>query len=272
MSFLHIMLLGISSCLPLEDSYRQKLLGYLEMAENAYRRTSLNNGLFSLASSTGLVAKVFERDNEVVVAFKGMTLMLMGHPFGRSAETDKRFVGMLFSCCRGDPECLDAKKQQLAVAPYFADAALMLGQVRELFPGRRVVLTGHSLGGAIAAKVGLELGIEAYAFGAPGDRYFLGMLGIRDDKRLVHHLGMCNDPVYTGRCSGWDSACRMHRYAVETKCHSGTAHCIGPSWPLSIVNHTVGQLKWFLKGATSRQLLDECSEKDCEAGSGAHYE
>jgi putative lipase involved disintegration of autophagic bodies len=39
------------------------------------------------------------------------------------------------------------------------------------------------------------------------------------DQLPVFHFGNTADPIYTGQCRGWRSACYIGGYAMESKCH-----------------------------------------------------
>jgi lipase ATG15 len=227
---------------------RLRLLDYVGMAENSYRHHDLENvvGRYGY-SSDGLRAKVFDYGEEVVVAFKGTTLA--GLRGGRTVEKDRELDSVLFTYCsgrEGREECRKDRERRLHDSGYFSDAMRIVGDARGLHPGRKVVLIGHSLGGAIASLVAMVSGLEAVAFGSPGEAYIAGLLGYltRKSHNNILHIGMCNDVIFSGRCG----ACRILGYRVQTRCHVGRTLCIRDGGHQSMIYHSLEAIREKLMG------------------------
>jgi putative lipase involved disintegration of autophagic bodies len=66
-------------------------------------------------------------------------------------------------------------------------------------------LTGHSLGGAVAALVGQTYGVPAVSFESPGDRLAAQRLHLPHApgaKNLpIWHFGNTADPIFIGVCT-----------------------------------------------------------------------
>ncbi|WP_436715105.1 Mbeg1-like protein [Roseiconus lacunae] len=97
--------------------------------------------------STGFLAKVYEniKTNEIVVAFAGTDPVSL-----EDLLTDAFLV-------RGTRSI-----------PQFRQADEFFGKVLGMYPDRRVIATGHSLGGALATYVGQKHETHAITFNSPG--------------------------------------------------------------------------------------------------------
>lgn len=65
--------------------------------------------------------------------------------------------------------------------PVYTELLAHVEAVRERVGGDRVVLTGHSLGGAMAAMVGAKTHVPAVSFSGPGLLYSRGRFDVEDD-------------------------------------------------------------------------------------------
>lgn len=249
----------------LEKNTKNRLLELFTMAENAYSAKRLKNNIFNFKTRQGLAAKVFKGDDEVVIAFKGTTPSILGHPLGPSAQNDKRLVELLFACC-GSKECTEEKRRLLKVESYFDIARALVKQVVDMYPHKNIVLVGHSLGGSIASLMAHEFRIEAVAFSSPGDQYFMELMGLHDGAETgnVYHIGLCNDPIYMGRCNGAYSLCRFFDYRIETGNHSGKAYCIESQLPHTVMMHRASVLKRLLLDSEYIKEIEQIGH-DCAA-------
>jgi len=90
-----------------------------------------------------------------------------------------------------------------------------------MYPGAKVWLTGHSLGGGLTALLGLTFGVPTVTFEAPGDRLAAQRLhlpmppAINWDDFPLYHLGHTADPVFQGICTGPKSSCYLAGFAME---------------------------------------------------------
>ena len=107
---------------------------------------------------------------------------------------------------------------------------------------------GHSLGGALAALVGVTFGAPVVAFEAPGERMAAGRLhlptpvrarlaaplmvmvmltGRQPSTQHVTHVYHTADSIAMGTCTGVLSLCAAMGYAMESRCVRGVVWCAG---------------------------------------------
>lgn len=256
--------LGIYAIKLIEED-KGTLLDYLSMARMAYEpKNTAANGLFNYRNAEGLVAKVYKYKKTIVVAFKGTALLLFGYPIGETAQYDKTLIDLAFTCCVDEIGCEDTKRKLLENTLYFKDSLILLDEIKQAFPDKHILLTGHSLGGAIATRLATMTGLQAFAFSTPGDSYFLKILNEKNKQDNILHVGMCNDPIYTGKCVGMFSPCKLAGYNLETRCHFGKAYCIRANLPLGIISHTSQYLQSNLAAADELEEMDEEGCVDCQ--------
>ncbi|KAF9395938.1 putative lipase atg15 [Podila verticillata] len=206
-------------------------------------------------------------NSTLIIAIKGTALALIGGG-GGTAPKDKLNDNLLFSCCcakvdrtwksvcgcnRGgyqcDQTCVEDSVNSDDV--YYNVAMTILWTVQDMYPGAKVWLTGHSLGGGLTALLGLTFGVPTVTFEAPGDRLAAQRLhlpmppAINWDDFPLYHLGHTADPVFQGICTGPRSSCYLTGFAMESKCHTGR----------TCVYDTVGEDKWRVD-IRSHRLLD----------------
>ncbi|KAI3640900.1 hypothetical protein MIR68_001778 [Amoeboaphelidium protococcarum] len=228
--------------------------------------------------STGLRGYVYASNDEslIIMAIKGTSTKFFGFGGGRTGIRDKYHDNLMFSCCCAavdwtwtpicpcstmnllcDSKCMHDSVDQ--PDSYYNMAREIYDILVVMYPQASIWLTGHSLGGAVAAVTAQSLGIPAVTFEAPGDRLYAEKLGIVHDTissngRKSHQLngknsvklqsksgqsietevaiwqfGLPSDPLFTGKCNGAYSLCYANGYAMETKCHLGNVCMIQDS-------------------------------------------
>ncbi|KAF9918667.1 putative lipase atg15 [Lobosporangium transversale] len=187
----------------------------------------------------GLRGHVFvSADNStLIIAIKGTSAALLGGGGGTSAR-DKINDNLLFSCCcakvdrtwrpvcdcntggyQCDQRCVENSVSSDDV--YYNIAMLLLWTVQDEYPEANVWLTGHSLGGGLAALLGLTFAVPTVTFEAPGDRLAAQRLhlpmppAIDWDDLPLYHVGHTADPIFLGVCNGPSSACYYSGFAME---------------------------------------------------------
>ncbi|KAJ6597044.1 alpha/beta-hydrolase [Mycena vulgaris] len=227
-------------------------------------------------SDNGFRGHVFmSSDNStVVLSIKGTTLQ------GPTSKQDKFNDNLLFSCCcarvdfswvfrqvcncyrnswRCDDTCLTKaliEESLFYSVGVVSDRPFYIKHSKEcfgsqklvndlffLYPTANVWLVGHSLGGALAALLGITFGLPAVAFEAPGERLAAQRLHLplptfHDPPSpflpAITHVYHNGDPIPQGTCTGIGSVCAQGGYALETRCHLGK----------TIIFDTVNKLGW----------------------------
>ena len=138
---------------------------------------------------------------------------------------------------------------------YYQAARELYSNVTELYPDANVWLTGHSLGGAVSAMIGLTYGHPTITFEAVPDALPAGRLGLPvppgSDPNApqtreftgIYHFGHTADPVYVGTCNGATATCSFGGYAMESACHTGQ-ECVydtvgDKGWRVGIGTHKI---------------------------------
>ncbi|KAI1002584.1 putative lipase atg15 [Podosphaera aphanis] len=242
----------------------ETILSFAQMSANAYLRKlgpgdkeNIHGG-FNRGTTTGfgwdgdgLQGYIYadETNSSVVIGFKGTTMAIWGG--AGTTKNDKENDNLFFSCCCGQQgnafyrqvcDCatgtytcnLTCLKRNLREENrYYAAARHLYNNVTTMYPKANIWLTGHSLGGSVAAMIGLTYGSPAITFQAIPDALPANRLGLpvppgtdpnRPSQRAytgAFHFGHNADPIYMGNCNGATSPCSYAGYALETACHSG---------------------------------------------------
>ncbi|SCZ98891.1 BZ3500_MvSof-1268-A1-R1_Chr3-1g05688 [Microbotryum saponariae] len=212
----------------------------------------------------GLRGHVFANptNTTVVVALKGTSAAFIGGG-GSTSKNDKINDNLLFSCCcaRVDwswstvcdcyngtytckQDCLE--HAVMTKSAYYPVATDLFNNISAIYPHAQIWLTGHSLGGSLAAMLSRTYAVPSVSFEAPGDflparRLHLpipppksGLRNADATKEITTHVYHTADPIPMGVCTGSLSTCGVAGFALESRCHTGE----------SIVYDTVGRLGW----------------------------
>ena len=82
----------------------------------------------------------------------------------------------------------------------YADAKKLYDKVQKSYGGKRIILTGHSLGGSLAQLVSAESGRKAVTFNAYGTGDILVRMGYKNQRLLdITNYGNKKDPVFLSK-------------------------------------------------------------------------
>lgn len=223
--------------------------------------------------SDGLRGHVFADDTNttIVVGLKGTSMAVFD---GEGTTTnDKVNDNLFFSCCcaqqgpwlwhqvcscaTGTYSCnntcvVNALREENR---YYMAARELYSNVTELYPDSNIWLTGHSLGGAVSAMLGLTYGLPVVTFEAVPEALPAGRLGLpvppgsdpsnpqTREYTGAYHFGHTADPVYIGTCNGATASCSYAGYAMESACHTGR-ECVydvvaDKGWRVGIGTHKI---------------------------------
>ncbi|KAL3427039.1 hypothetical protein PVAG01_00548 [Phlyctema vagabunda] len=263
---------------------KDTVITFAQMAANAYVPEPSTgdwkdvNGGFNLSQpfgweSDGLRGYIYTNDDEsvAVIGLKGTSLAVFD---GDGTTTnDKENDNLFFSCCCGQQgssfyrqvcDCATStytcnltclSKSLRKENRYYAAARHLYSNVTALYPNSQIWISGHSLGGAVGAMLGLTYGLPVVTFQAVPDALPASRLGLpippgsdpsAPQKRAntgAFHFGHTADPIYMGTCNGATASCSYAGYALESACHTGT-ECVydvvgDKGWRVNIVTHRI---------------------------------
>ncbi|EOB13625.1 Putative lipase atg15 [Nosema bombycis CQ1] len=209
--------------------YNLSIQNLLRMSIEAYKEDSNSNYdlIYSFGhNKDGLRAKVFKIKRTIVIAVKGTTLYFHGISQGPTGHKDREMDNLMFGICPEENEaCLYKKKLKIDKAKYLRNLEILVRTVSGVFRDYEILLTGHSLGGALSSLMSLRLSFSAIAFSSPGEKYVASVLGFNQKNQLkITHFGICEDSLYLGGCK---SLCNLMGYTIDTSCHLGRSLCVG---------------------------------------------
>ncbi|BEI89873.1 uncharacterized protein CcaverHIS019_0212350 [Cutaneotrichosporon cavernicola] len=260
---------------------RQTLITLAKMAANAYSQPA-DYGWYPIGGSDngtefgwepdsdGLRGHIFadESNSTVVIAIKGTSAGLLGSG-GPTSKNDKFNDNLLFSCCcarvdfswstvcdcyaggyKCEQTCLE--KALVEESVYATVGTNLYNNITYMYPNANIWLTGHSLGGALAALIGLSFGAPAIGFEAPGDRLAARRLhlpqppAVPPEKSGITHVYHTADPIPMGTCTGGYSGCYAAGFALESKCHTGQTILYDTvtvkGWSVDVRTHRIGEV------------------------------
>lgn len=133
-------------------------------------------------NKTGFYGEVYKRGNELAVVYRGTDF-----DDGRKEFVKDAIVGDL-------PMGYGISSGQ------YADAKKLYDKVQKSYGGKRIILTGHSLGGSLAQLVAAESGRKAVTFNAYGTGDILDRMGYKNQRLLdITNYGNQDDHIFNNK-------------------------------------------------------------------------
>lgn len=177
-------------------------LPYMQLADLVYDFDNTTVGTWSLietkSRSSGMDAGVYENQNtnpkEIALIFRGTETC----DFPCSLKETENFLRDVTA---------DSAIATGIVSDQFKHAFNFALDVITRYPGAKIIVAGHSLGGGLAQAVGATLGLEAFAFNSspvPDDFFDTYTITLPAEKiaELIHVIADIHDPVSNADESG----------------------------------------------------------------------
>jgi lipase ATG15 len=196
---------------------------------------------------------VFTNENDIVVSIKGTSIWwfqnktnLNPNPWRLKNVNNDRFNDNLFlSCCFYrqssihknmcnyinnsyhicEKQCYTKsalfEMNYLNIAKKFVDSLINNNIIDNK---KRLIFTGHSLGGVLATYLGIVYNKPVVTFESPGEKYYFDLIGLTYTPEItknIYHFGHTADTIFTGKCNSLNSLCYLGGYIIRTKCHIG---------------------------------------------------
>lgn len=222
-----------------------QIIDYINIAQNSYENNNLDKFIYSFENQYGLKAKAYLIHNAIIISFRGSIINILGLSPENSEKFNKNVDNNLFNCCK-DKDCILNTKKTIEKYRYISDSIFHIDHITKVYPKKRIILTGHSLGGSLASIIGRIKKLDVLAFSSPGEKHISDLFSKNSTSNIIH-LGACSDSIYNGKCNSIDSSCSLMGYKIETKCHCGRTYCVGIDYVDNILFHKISVLYYLMK-------------------------
>ena len=239
----------------ISEEIRSQILDFFMMARGAYNSQIDSKSLIRIHGQSGFICKIYDTKYGLVMAFKGTTPIIFGISMGETAIDDFYIDKILFNCKK------NVNKEK--ISELIEEIETMINFFKNYYKNKPIILTGHSLGGAIASIVGAKNNLYTISFSAPGEKKIFKEMQFPLMDQKVYHIGLCNDSIYKGKCTN-HSICNLLNYKIHTKCHLGKEFCVATPGPIGILFHTCFILEKMLRyGNELYNITNENCREEC---------